>query len=175
MFSEKDIIQIENKGISIDKVKNQIQLFNRGLPFINLKESATIHHGITKVTNEEKQHFNELLEVHPGLFVLRPNGKLDRQSMQQLTELLVERIVETNLTVTLFDLTDMLTVGEQTGDMKSALIHIARRYETELDRNVKIFTTALEPILIVLVAATVGFVAVAILMAVSNLTSSLGM
>jgi len=57
MFSEKDIIQIENKGISIDKVKNQIQLFNRGLPFINLKESATIHHGITKVTNEEKQHF----------------------------------------------------------------------------------------------------------------------
>jgi type II secretory pathway component PulF len=72
-------------------------------------------------------------------------------------------------------MTDMMEVGEQTGDMSSALTHIARRYESELDRNVKILTTALEPIMIVLVAATVGFVAVAILMAVSNLTSGLGM
>lgn len=71
-------------------------------------------------------------------------------------------------------MTDMLSIGEETGDMSTALSHIAKRYESELDRNVKIFTTALEPILIVMVALTVGFVAVAILMAVSNLTSGLG-
>ena len=70
-------------------------------------------------------------------------------------------------------MTDMLAVGEQTGDMPGALEHIARRYENELDRNVKIFTTALEPILIVLVAVMVGFVAISILMAVFNLTSGL--
>ena len=68
---------------------------------------------------------------------------------------------------------DMLAVGEQTGDMPGALTHIARRYENELDRNVKIFTTALEPILIVIVAVMVGFVAVSILMAVFNLTNGL--
>lgn len=71
-------------------------------------------------------------------------------------------------------LTDMLAIGEQTGDMPSALNHIARRYENELDRNVKIFTTALEPILIVGVALAVGFVAVSILMAVFNLTNGMG-
>ena len=70
-------------------------------------------------------------------------------------------------------MTDMLAIGEQTGDMVGSLTHIASRYETELNRNVKIFTTALEPILIVFVAAMVGFVAVSILMAVFNLTNGL--
>ncbi|MDA1045045.1 MAG: type II secretion system F family protein [Verrucomicrobia bacterium] len=69
--------------------------------------------------------------------------------------------------------TDMLAIGEQTGDMSSALKHIARRYENELDRNIKIFTTALEPLLIVGVAVGVGFVAVSILMAVFSLTNGL--
>jgi type II secretory pathway component PulF len=70
---------------------------------------------------------------------------------------------------------DMLAIGEQTGDMTGALTHIARRYENELNRNVKIFTAALEPILIVVVAVLVGFVAVSILMAVFNLTSGLNL
>jgi type II secretory pathway component PulF len=71
-------------------------------------------------------------------------------------------------------MTDMLSIGEQTGDMPSALQHIGRRFETELDRNIKIFTAALEPILIVLVAGVVGFVAVSILDAVFSATGSLG-
>ncbi len=71
-------------------------------------------------------------------------------------------------------MTDMLAIGEQTGDMAGALKHIARRYENELSRNVKIFTTALEPILIVVVAVLVGFVAVSIVMAVFNMTNGLG-
>jgi type II secretory pathway component PulF len=69
---------------------------------------------------------------------------------------------------------DMLAIGEQTGDMAGALKHVAHRYESELSRNVKIFTTALEPILIVVVAVLVGFVAVSIVMAVFNITSGLG-
>jgi len=71
-------------------------------------------------------------------------------------------------------MTDMLSIGEQTGDMSGALEHVGRRYETELDRNIKTFTTALEPILIVLVAVVVGFVAISILMAVLQATSGLG-
>jgi type II secretory pathway component PulF len=58
--------------------------------------------------------------------------------------------------------------------MPSALQHIGRRFETELDRNIKIFTAALEPMLIVLVAGVVGFVAVSILEAVFSATGSLG-
>jgi type II secretory pathway component PulF len=70
-------------------------------------------------------------------------------------------------------LTDMLAIGEQTGDMPGALTHIARRYENELNRNIKIFTTALEPILILLVAVMVGFVALSILLAVFSMTNGL--
>lgn len=70
-------------------------------------------------------------------------------------------------------LTDMLAVGEQSGDMPGALGHIARRYDDELDRNVKVFTTILEPLMIVLMAVLVGFVAISMLLAVFDLTSGL--
>ncbi|MBN1674513.1 MAG: type II secretion system F family protein [Kiritimatiellae bacterium] len=70
-------------------------------------------------------------------------------------------------------MTDMLAVGEESGDMSGALEHIATRYENELDRNVKIFTTALEPIMMVFIATFVGFVAVSLLLAVFDMTSGL--
>lgn len=70
-------------------------------------------------------------------------------------------------------MTDMLAIGEETGDMPKALSHIAERYESELNRNIKVFTTALEPILIVLIAVLIGFVAISILMAVLNMTSGM--
>lgn len=71
-------------------------------------------------------------------------------------------------------MTDMLSIGEQTGDMPTSLGHIGKRYEGEMNRNIKIFTAALEPILIVLVAGLVGFVAISILMAVFKATSAMG-
>jgi type II secretory pathway component PulF len=43
-----------------------------------------------------------------------------------------------------------------------------------MDRNIATFTNALEPIMIVGIAVIVGFVAVAILMAVFQVSSSLG-
>ncbi|MFW6151678.1 MAG: type II secretion system F family protein [Verrucomicrobiota bacterium] len=71
-------------------------------------------------------------------------------------------------------MTEMLAVGEQTGDMAGALTHIAQRYENELDRNVKVLTTVLEPVFILVIAIVVGFVALSIMMAVMDLTSGLG-
>jgi type II secretory pathway component PulF len=70
-------------------------------------------------------------------------------------------------------LTDMLAVGEESGDMSGALGHIAKRYEDDLDRSVKILTTVLEPILMLAMAVGVGFVAVSMLLAVFDLTSGL--
>ena len=71
-------------------------------------------------------------------------------------------------------LTDMLAVGEETGDLPGALQNIARRYDEELDQSIKVLTTVLEPVLILGVAVMVGFVAISLLMAVFNLTSGLG-
>ena len=71
-------------------------------------------------------------------------------------------------------MTGMLAVGEQAGDMASSLEHIGKRYQKDMDRNIASFTNALEPILIVAIAGVVGFVAIAILMAVFKVSSSLG-
>lgn len=71
-------------------------------------------------------------------------------------------------------MTDMMALGEQTGNLPGALGHIGKRYEAELNRNIKVFTTALEPLLILLVALVVGFVAIAILSAVFSATSAMG-
>ena len=71
-------------------------------------------------------------------------------------------------------LTDMLAVGEETGDLPGALSQIARRYDEDLDFSIKVLTTVLEPVLILGVAIIIGFVAVSMLMAVFDLTSGLG-
>jgi hypothetical protein len=62
MFSEKDIKQIESKGLTIDKVKDQIELFKTGIPFVNLKEAATIGNGILKLDHTQEQHFINVFE-----------------------------------------------------------------------------------------------------------------
>ena len=71
-------------------------------------------------------------------------------------------------------MTDMLAVGEQAGDMAASLEDVGRRHQKDMDRNIASFTNALEPILIVLIASVVGFVAIAILTAVFKVSSSIG-
>jgi type II secretory pathway component PulF len=71
-------------------------------------------------------------------------------------------------------MTDMLAVGEQAGDMPGSLEHIGRRYQKDMDRNITTFTNALEPILIVAIAGVIGFIAISILMAVFEVSSTLG-
>lgn len=70
-------------------------------------------------------------------------------------------------------LTDMLAVGEESGDLVGALDRIARRYDAELERRVRVLTTLIEPVLILLVAIFVGFVAISMLTAVFDMTSGL--
>ena len=62
MFSEKDINQIELKGLTLEKIQKQIELFKTGLPFVNLQSAATIGQGILKLSDEEKESFIELFD-----------------------------------------------------------------------------------------------------------------
>ncbi|MBT8393494.1 MAG: DUF4301 family protein [Flavobacteriaceae bacterium] len=56
-FSKKDKAQIENKGLTIDKVNAQIETFKKGLPFVNVRSAATVKNGIIKLSDREKEHF----------------------------------------------------------------------------------------------------------------------
>lgn len=67
---------------------------------------------------------------------------------------------------------DMIAIGERTGDMPSALGHVAKRFEAELDKNVTRFTSALEPIMIFIVAIIIAVIAISIIQAVMAVSSS---
>jgi len=69
--------------------------------------------------------------------------------------------------------TDMMAVGEQTGHFAETMQTIADVYERELDRTVKVISTLIPPVIIVVIAVIVGFVVYSILTAVFEMTSSL--
>ena len=71
-------------------------------------------------------------------------------------------------------MTDMLAVGERAGNITSSLEHIGIRYEKDMNRSIAAFTTALEPILIIAVGLVLGFVVVAIIMAVFGMVNAIG-
>ena len=52
-FNQKDILQIEDKGLSTKEVEEQIAIFKRGNIKVNITEAATIGNGITKVESAE--------------------------------------------------------------------------------------------------------------------------
>ena len=68
----------------------------------------------------------------------------------------------------------MLAVGEQAGNIVASLGQIGMRYEKDMNRSIQAFTTALEPILIIAVAVVLGFVVVAILMALFGMVNAIG-
>jgi type II secretion system protein F len=71
-------------------------------------------------------------------------------------------------------LLDMLAVGEESGEVVPALTNIADMYEQELAHKIKIFTTLLEPVIILVMAVVVGSIVLSILMAVFDITSGIG-
>lgn len=80
-------------------------------------------------------------------------------------------LAEQDLFPSLF--TDMMAVGEQTGQFARAMQTIADVYERELDRTVKLISSIIPPVIIVVIAVVVGFVVYSILSAVFEMTRSL--
>jgi type IV pilus assembly protein PilC len=60
--------------------------------------------------------------------------------------------------------TQMINVGEETGALDTMLAKIADFYETEVDAAVEGLTSIIEPILIVFLGTTVGFIVIAMFM-----------
>jgi len=65
----------------------------------------------------------------------------------------------------------MMSVGEETGKVDEVLRRISYHYDNEASVLVKGLTTALEPIIMIILALGVGFMVIAIILPIYNLTS----
>lgn len=65
----------------------------------------------------------------------------------------------------------MITVGEETGKLDETLLKLSAFFEAEAEQGVKTLTTAMEPLIMVVLGVGVGFIVMSILMPIYNLTS----
>lgn len=70
-----------------------------------------------------------------------------------------------------FILSQMVAVGEETGKMDEVLTKISHIFETQSDEEVKGLTAAIEPIVMVILGLGVGFLVIAVILPIYNLTS----
>lgn len=70
-----------------------------------------------------------------------------------------------------FILSQMIAVGEETGKMEEVLTKVSHVFEVESDQKVKALTAAVEPLVMVLLGLGVGFLVIAIILPIYNLTS----
>jgi type IV pilus assembly protein PilC len=68
-------------------------------------------------------------------------------------------------------LSQMIAVGEETGKMDEVLKKVSHVFEVESDQKVKTLTAAIEPLVMVLLGLGVGFLVIAIILPIYNLTS----
>jgi len=65
----------------------------------------------------------------------------------------------------------MLATGEQTGKLDEVLLNLSRYFEVEADQKVKGLTSAIEPLIMIVLGIGVGFLVFAVITPIYNLTS----
>jgi type IV pilus assembly protein PilC len=68
----------------------------------------------------------------------------------------------------------MMEVGEESGTTDTVLEEVANFYESEVDQTMKNLSTILEPVIMMVIGVVVGFLAVALVSPIYNITQSIG-
>lgn len=69
-------------------------------------------------------------------------------------------------------LSQMISVGEETGKMEEVLSKVAHVFEVDSDEKVKALTASMEPLIMIFLGIGVAFLVVSVIMPIYNLTSS---
>lgn len=68
---------------------------------------------------------------------------------------------------------EMVKIGEQTGKLDESLMKSSEYFEREVEERVKVLTTLMEPIIMILLALGVGFLIIAVITPIYNLISNI--
>ena len=68
---------------------------------------------------------------------------------------------------------DMISVGEQTGDLAKALDKVGKRYDKELNLRIQRLTSLVQPVVILVMACMVGLIAYSIINGIFDAISGL--
>ena len=67
--------------------------------------------------------------------------------------------------------TDMIAVGEESGNLDEVLVNVADSYDVQVERAVRVFVALFEPALLLVMATLVGFIVIAMLLPVFTLST----
>lgn len=81
-FTEQDLNQLNEKGISKEKVKEQLAIFKEGIPFVTLEKAAVIGEGISRFSEAEQKdlvaYFKDNCQSHSLLKFVPASGAASR-------------------------------------------------------------------------------------------------
>ncbi|MCH6546271.1 MAG: DUF4301 family protein, partial [Deltaproteobacteria bacterium] len=63
MLTERDRHQITSRGMSLEEIERQIEIFQQGIPFVKLKKSCSPGGGITQLNPSEITQLSRVFEV----------------------------------------------------------------------------------------------------------------
>lgn len=72
-----------------------------------------------------------------------------------------------------FIVTQMLAIGEETGNLENILDQLAEHFEAEVDDTMKNMSSIIEPLLLLVIGAVVGFLALALISPIYNISNSI--
>ena len=68
----------------------------------------------------------------------------------------------------------MLSVGESTGSLEEMLADISDYFEEEIERNLQVLTTAIEPIIMILMGVVIGIIIIAMYLPIFQIANTVG-
>lgn len=72
-----------------------------------------------------------------------------------------------------FIMSQMISVGEETGKMDEVLAKVSHVFEVESEQKVKALTSAIEPVILIVLGVGVAFLVISIIMPIYNLTTQI--
>jgi len=163
--------------MTIPKAKFQVDRFLLRIPFV---KDVIKHLSLTNFTRSLNVLLKSGITITDSLVIVRDtfSNLIYRKQIDKMIEFIKRGGSlahylegETKFFPAMF--TGMIKVGESTGNLEGNLLYLAEFYESEVDEMLKNLTTVIEPVMLLVMGMSVGFIALSIITPIYKVTSGL--